>query len=311
MNGADAALLQLLTLLKERHYSFVTPTPATHARNLSRQGRSRAQSIEDILGWSLPFTDGLLPDDVSDLLRMSGMIERAAGLYRSLVRVSSLGGELYLHSAYPTVADDAIFFGPDSYRFASMISSELAANPAGENAHVVDVGTGAGVGAIVAAASCPKVRLTMTDVNPQALRFARINAAAAAVSVEDIETSGLEGVKGPIDIVMMNPPYIVDDAQRTYRHGGAMHGAQLSIDLAEAAMGSLATGGRLLLYTGSAIVAGVDQVRRTLQESTANLGCSLRYWEIDPDVFGEELDKPQYADVDRIAAVGAVATKMS
>ena len=59
----------------------------------------------------------------------------------------------------------------------------------------------------------------MTDVNPQALRFVRIYAAAAAVSVEDIGTSGLEKVRDPIDIVMMNPPYILDDAQRTYRHG--------------------------------------------------------------------------------------------
>ncbi|MGE0403972.1 MAG: SAM-dependent methyltransferase, partial [Kofleriaceae bacterium] len=31
----------------------------------------------------------------------------------------------------------------------------------------------------------------------------------------------------------------------------------------------------------------------------------LVYEEIDPDVFGEELDTPAYRDVDRIAAVGA------
>ena len=310
MSAADAALLELLRLLKARHYSFVTPTPATHARNLARPGRTRAQSIEDVLGWSLPFTDGLLPCDISDLLRSGDMLERDAGLYRSLVRVSSLGGQLYLHSAYPTVADDAIFFGPDSYRFADLISSELAAYPAGENARVVDVGTGAGVGAIVAAALCPKIRLTMTDINAKALRLARINAAAAAVLVEDIETSGLEGLTAPIDIIMMNPPYIVDDVGRTYRHGGEMHGGQLSLNLAQAAMERLTPGGRLLLYTGSAIVAGVDRIRLALQDRATILGCSLRYWEIDPDVFGEEMEKPQYADVDRIAAVGALATKL-
>ena len=33
---------------------------------------------------------------------------------------------------------------------------------------------------------------------------------------------------------------------------------------------------------------------------------ALRYREIDPDVFGEELEQAAYADVDRIAAVGAV-----
>ena len=33
------------------------------------------------------------------------------------------------------------------------------------------------------------------------------------------------------------------------------------------------------------------------------------YSEIDPDVFGEELERPVYADIDRIAAVGLVATR--
>jgi hypothetical protein len=37
----------------------------------------------------------------------------------------------------------------------------------------------------------------------------------------------------------------------------------------------------------------------------ANFG----YEEIDPDVFGEELDRQAYADADRIAAVGLTAEK--
>jgi hypothetical protein len=32
----------------------------------------------------------------------------------------------------------------------------------------------------------------------------------------------------------------------------------------------------------------------------------LRYEEIDPDVFGEELEEEPYRNVERIAAVGAV-----
>ena len=38
-------------------------------------------------------------------------------------------------------------------------------------------------------------------------------------------------------------------------------------------------------------------------------GCSLRYDEIDPDIFGEELERPRYAEVERIAAIGAVIRK--
>ena len=68
-------------------------------------------------------------------------------------------------------------------------------------------------------------------------------------------------------------------------------------------------GGRLVLYTGTPIVRGADLffdgIRGLLQ-----LGASqFRYEEIDPDVFGEELDGPAYYEADRIAAVGLIATK--
>jgi hypothetical protein len=35
----------------------------------------------------------------------------------------------------------------------------------------------------------------------------------------------------------------------------------------------------------------------------------MSYAEIDPDIFGEELDSPGYEQVERIAAVGAVIEK--
>ena len=88
-----------------------------------------------------------------------------------------------------------------------------------------------------------------------------------------------------------------------------MHGARVSFDWTCAAARRLAAGGRMLLYTGSAIVVGRDELRERLQEVLPGLGCTLRYREIDPDVFGEDLDKPAYADVERIAVVGAVIEK--
>ena len=83
-----------------------------------------------------------------------------------------------------------------------------------------------------------------------------------------------------------------------------MHGGALSLAMAKEAAQRLAPGGRLLLYTGSAIVDGRDALREALAEAMAQAGCSLAYREIDPDVFGEELDSPPYAEVERIAATG-------
>ena len=144
---------------------------------------------------------------------------------------------------------------------------------------------------------------------PAALRLARINAAAAGVAAELVETQGLDGIAGAVDLVTINPPYIIDDDGRTYRDGGGMHGAQLSLDLTRAALERIAPGGRVILYTGSAILRGRDPLRGALDRAAAEAGCAMRYREIDPDVFGEELDKPAYAEVDRIALVEAVLTR--
>ena len=67
--------------------------------------------------------------------------------------------------------------------------------------------------------------------------------------------------------------------------------------------------GTILLYTGSAILNGRDALREALAAQLPALGCSLDYTEIDPDIFGELLDKPGYEAVERVAAVGAVIRK--
>jgi SAM-dependent methyltransferase len=302
----DAALLALLGSLRDRDYRFVTPTPASHARVIARPGRRVARGLADIFGWSLPFDAGVLEPDLLNLLVVADMVESAGPRLRARCRVSTVHGHSFLHSAYPTEDRDAVFFGPDSYRFADFIRGR----PRGcDGARIVDIGTGAGVGAIVAAAACPQARVTMTDINPKALRFARINAAFAGVEAEFVEGDGLDAVRGGIDVALANPPYIIDPSGRAYRDGGDMHGGQLSLDLACEAAARLNPGGRLLLYTGSAIVDGRDPLREALERSMAASGCTLDYDELDPDVFGEELEQPHYADVDRIAVIGAVATK--
>jgi methylase of polypeptide subunit release factors len=129
------------------------------------------------------------------------------------------------------------------------------------------------------------------------------------VELETVETSSLDGVEGPIDLVIANPPFVTDPAGRLYRDGGGMHGARLSLDWALAAARRIEPGGSVLLYTGSAIVAGRDALGEALAGQLPGLGCTLRYAEIDPDIFGELLDQPGYEEAERVAAVGAVIRK--
>jgi len=307
MTDAEQALLQLLSTLEARGYAFVTPTPETHGRVLRRPRPPGPATLRDVFGWSRAFAETDLPDEVVALMRRAGVLRRRGRLAASAVRVSTVCGRLFLHSAYPTRDADAVFLGPDSYRFANFIVRELADGRSVER--MLDVGAGAGVGGITAAGERPDARLLMTDVNFSALRLARVNAAHAEVEAELQRASGLDGVEGPFDLITTNPPYIVDTHGRTYRDGGDMLGARLSLDWAAAGMARLAPGGRLLLYTGSAIVGGEDRLRAALEPAAAEAGCSLRYRELDPDVFGEQLSQPAYREAERIAVVGAVATR--
>src|SRR5437870_3789549 len=115
------ALSALLAFLQQAGYGFITPTPATHARNNNRAGSDKARSLADAFGWSRAFPGDLLPRGLLDRLRDGAVIFESDAGWKSSVRVSSLGGDLFLHSAYPTVASDAVFFGPDTYRFARAI----------------------------------------------------------------------------------------------------------------------------------------------------------------------------------------------
>ena len=113
------------------------------------------------------------------------------------------------------------------------------------------------------------------------------------------------------DLVIANPPYIMDSRKRAYRDGGDMLGGAVALDWVEQALSSLRPGGKMLLYVGAAYKDGraplLDAVRAACDEA----GATVFVEDLDPDVFGEELEMPDYSTVERIAAVGAVITTAS
>jgi release factor glutamine methyltransferase len=72
---------------------------------------------------------------------------------------------------------------------------------------VVDVGTGSGAVAVSVAAEAPTAQVVGTDVSPEALRFAALNAAAFAPRVGLIRAT-LAEVLRRADVVLANLPYI-------------------------------------------------------------------------------------------------------
>ncbi|WP_275545049.1 class I SAM-dependent methyltransferase [Pseudomonas sp. Marseille-Q0931] len=297
------ALLHLGALLRARGYHFVTPTPLTHQRVNQRAGNAPANDLRDVFGWSRPFAEGTLDEEIVEAMREAQVLQPQAQGWISLVRFSSLGDELYVHSRFPTEESDAVFFGPDTYRFTRLLRDYLA-HAKQPLRRIADIGCGAGPGAITAAQLRPEAEVLALDINPRALAMTSVNARQAGIDNLHAQSSDLlRDVPGQFDLIIANPPYMLDPQQRTYRHGGGKHGAGLSLAIFDTAMERLAPGGTLLLYTGVAIFAGENPLLNAIRLSLRDTGWDWDYQELDPDVFGEELQKPEYAEAERIACV--------
>lgn len=306
---ADEALLQLGRRLRADGYRFTCVTPATHARVNVRAESHQASNLRDVFGWSRPFASSLLSGDELEQLRVADVLEAHGTLWRSKVRWSSFDDLLLVHSAWPTDSRDAVFFGPDSYRFAQVIQDHLRHSPQRVQ-HAVDIGCGSGIGALLIARAAQHAQVSAVDINPMALRHTAINATLAGVANVSVEPSDLlDGVAGTFDLIVANPPYMLDEGQRAYRHGGGALGAELSLRIVEQARERLAVGGTLLLYTGVAIIEGRDALLEAVRLRLAGPAFSWTYRELDPDVFSEQLLEPGYEQVERIAAVALTVTR--
>lgn len=361
---ADCALLRLALAARDLGYRFITPTPCTHERVNARPGNEWAADLRGVLGWSRPFKAGLLSATLFEMMQQAGILHPVEGGWQSRLRLSSLDDQLYWHSAHPTTQADAVFFGPDTYRFAQAIRHCLDGLHAPIR-RAFDMGCGSGAGALSVALARPAAEVHAGDINASALRLAQVNAAIAGAGNVSVRHSDmLGGMAGDFDLIVANPPYLNDSLGRAYRHGGGSHGQELAVAMLAAALPRLSPGGTMLLYTGTAFVSGRDTfleaARRVLDhgpqqgstddsgrepfgvkksmtgigsdgesnemtnngpdarmgepngkpgdESASETGGKSGEWqwtyrEVDPDVFGEELDKPAYMDAERIAAV--------
>jgi SAM-dependent methyltransferase len=97
----------------------------------------------------------------------------------------------------------------------------------------IDLGTGSGVHAILAADHCQRV--VAVDINPRALEFARFNAALNGVENIDFVLGDLfepdlfQPVESTCDLLLANPPYLPDSVARPGDNfwSGGVEGSEL------------------------------------------------------------------------------------
>lgn len=128
---------------------------------------------------------------------------------------------------------------------------------------VADVGTGSGCLAIAIAHDRTEARVVATDISASALTVARRNAARHGVAdrIEFLQTDLLAGVNGPFDLIVSNPPYVLEgdriglqpevrDFEPAVALFGGRDGLAIVRRLLHDAVGHLRAGGALVFEFG-------------------------------------------------------------
>ncbi|MGE0444559.1 MAG: peptide chain release factor N(5)-glutamine methyltransferase [Vicinamibacterales bacterium] len=137
---------------------------------------------------------------------------------------------------------------------------------------VADIGTGSGCLAVAIAVEHPHARVTASELSDDALAVARANAARHRVAdrMTFVHTSYLDGVEGPFEVIVANPPYVREldrpALSRDVRHEpevalfGGGDGLRNVAGVLDTAVPKLAPGGWLAMEFGYGQEDGVVQL---------------------------------------------------
>ncbi|MGD1997059.1 MAG: peptide chain release factor N(5)-glutamine methyltransferase [Anaerolineae bacterium] len=114
-----------------------------------------------------------------------------------------LVGQVEFYGLEFSVTPDVLIPRPET---ETLVDLALARRPGA----VVDVGTGSGCIAVALAVHLPGAQIYATDLSASALRVAAVNARRHGVAdrIRLIQCDLVGGLRGPVDLVVSNPPYV-------------------------------------------------------------------------------------------------------
>ena len=163
---------------------------------------------------------------------------------------------------------DYVYLGRTSFEFSG-IGARTAGRDRGADApatRLLDLGCGAGIGAVSAAAEGVGEVLG-TDIIERCLDFARLNAAINEVMNAEFRYSDIcDQVDGDFDAIISNTPCAWEALEaHTFATGGAEFGTELPMRMLDAALDRLRAGGTVAAIVAAPIVHGEPYVLRALE----------------------------------------------
>ncbi len=221
----------------------------------SESGRLEAELLlARAAGWDRTFVlahpEAAVPDDVESAF-MVLVARRAAS-----EPIAYLLGEREFYGRMFHVDRRALIPRPETELLVEIGVDAIARlRERGISPRVVDIGTGAGAIAISVALEA-QTRVVATDISHPALTLARENAALHSAAVGLAQTDLVNGIRGPLHVLLANLPYVPDARPlppdvRNYEPAVALFGGRRGTELIERLLREaaplLAPGGELAL----------------------------------------------------------------
>ena len=181
------------------------------------------QSAFDEAAWLVLWRLGLPLDDLDGVAQRLVTPEEAA-LVAALVeeRIRTRQPAAYLTreawlQGVPFYVDERVII-PRSFIAELLADGSIDPWLSEDTQRVLDLCTGNGSLAVLAAMTYPDVQVDAADISRDALAVARINVERHALTdrITLIESDGLAACPGPYDLILCNPPYFLSSLIRIY-----------------------------------------------------------------------------------------------
>jgi len=253
-----------------------------------------------------------------EVLARAGLVEDRAGRIEATLQLTPWRGLIVAHDPDPEGE-----LWPTHVSGPTPAAETLAQLMIPGPGAALDLGTGSGLLALLLAR--PTVSVTATDVNPAALRYARLGAQLNGVHLDLREGSLFEPVgESRFERILSNPPFVISpEGGLIFRHGG-MPRDEISRRVVEGAGAHLTDGGVAAMLANWIVPLGstwLDAVRPWVESTACDAIVFLHgvddplsyavHWNgraqyIAPDRFRENLGR--WLDYDREQGIEAIAS---